>query len=77
MGTTAALTQRRTFKFKAVQDARSTWKFFLVSLRLIGRGAVETFRSPEGETLSEIAQKAGHREIALILDGAGRDEARS
>jgi ankyrin repeat protein len=45
---------------------------------LIERGAVQTLRSPEGETLSEIAQKAGHREIALILDGAaGRDEARS
>jgi ankyrin repeat protein len=45
---------------------------------LLERGAVETLRSPEGETLSEIAQKAGHREIALILDGAaGRDEARS
>jgi ankyrin repeat protein len=45
---------------------------------LIERGAVETLRSPEGETLSEIAQKAGHREIALILNGAGgRDEARS
>jgi ankyrin repeat protein len=37
---------------------------------LIERGAVETLRSPEGETLSEIAQKAGHREIALILGGA-------
>ena len=45
---------------------------------LIERGAVETLRSPQGETLSEIAQKAGQREIALILDGAaGRDEARS
>ena len=45
---------------------------------LIERGAVETLRSPEGETLSEIAQKAGHREIALILGGAaGRDKARS
>jgi ankyrin repeat protein len=45
---------------------------------LIARGAVEALRSPEGETLSEIAQKAGHREIALILDGAaGSDEARS
>jgi ankyrin repeat protein len=45
---------------------------------LIGRGAAETLRSPEGETLSEIAQKAGHREIALILDrAAGRDGARS
>jgi hypothetical protein len=45
---------------------------------LLERGAVQTLRSPQGETLSEIAQKAGHREIALILDGAaGRDEARS
>jgi len=45
---------------------------------LIKHGAVETLQSPEGENLSEIAQKAGHREIALILDGAaGRDEARS
>jgi hypothetical protein len=45
---------------------------------LIERGAVGTLRSPEGETLSEIAQKAGHREIALILDGAsGRGEARA
>jgi ankyrin repeat protein len=45
---------------------------------LIARGAVEALRSPEGETLSEIAQKAGHREIALILDGAaGSDEART
>jgi len=45
---------------------------------LIERGTVQTLRSPEGKTLSEIAQKAGHREIALILDGAaGRDEARS
>jgi len=45
---------------------------------LIERGAVETVRSPEGETLSEIARKAGHREIALILDeAAGGDEARS
>ena len=45
---------------------------------LIERGAVETLRSPEGKSLSEIALKAGHREIARILDGAaGRDEARS
>lgn len=45
---------------------------------LIERGAVRTLRSPEGATLSEIAQKAGHREIALILEGAaGRDETRS
>jgi hypothetical protein len=36
---------------------------------LIERGAVQTLRSPDGETLSEIGQKAGHREIALILDG--------
>jgi ankyrin repeat protein len=42
---------------------------------LIERGAVEALRSPEGKTLSEIAQKAGHREIALILDGAaGRND---
>ena len=45
---------------------------------LIERGAAQTLRSPQGETLSQIAQKAGHREIALILDGAaGRDETRS
>ena len=45
---------------------------------LIERGAVVTERSPEGETLSEIAHRAGHREIALILDGAaGGDETRS
>jgi ankyrin repeat protein len=35
---------------------------------LIDRGALPTLRSPEGDTLSEIAQKAGRREIALILD---------
>ena len=45
---------------------------------LIERGAAETVLSPEGETLSEIARKAGHREIALILDeAAGGEEARS
>jgi ankyrin repeat protein len=45
---------------------------------LIERGAIATLRSPAGQTLSEIAQRAGHREIALILDGAGGgDEARS
>jgi ankyrin repeat protein len=45
---------------------------------LIERGAVETLRSPEGKTLSEVAQKAGHRGIALILDGGrGRDETQS
>jgi hypothetical protein len=44
---------------------------------LLERGAVEMLRAPEGETLSEIARKAGHREIALILDGAaGREGAR-
>ncbi|HMG87551.1 MAG TPA: ankyrin repeat domain-containing protein [Terracidiphilus sp.] len=43
---------------------------------LIERGADVTLRSPDGQTLSEIAQKAGHREIALILLGtASRDEA--
>jgi len=42
---------------------------------LIERGAVATLRSPEGKTLSEIAQKAGHREIARFLDrAAGMDE---
>jgi ankyrin repeat protein len=44
---------------------------------LIERGVDATLRSPEDLTLSEIAQKAGHREIALILDGAaGGNEAR-
>jgi len=44
---------------------------------LIERGALWTLRSPEGQTLSAIAQKAGYREIALILDGAARgDKAR-
>jgi hypothetical protein len=37
---------------------------------LIERGAVETLRSPAGETLSQIAQKTGHREIARVLDEA-------
>jgi ankyrin repeat protein len=37
---------------------------------LIERGALRTLRSPEGATLIEIAQKAGHPEIARILDGA-------
>ncbi len=42
----------------------------------IERGADATLRSPGGETLSEIAQKAGHREIARILDeAAGTAEA--
>lgn len=35
---------------------------------LIERGADATLRSPEGKTLSEVAQKAGNREMALILD---------
>ncbi len=38
---------------------------------LIERGADASLRSPGGVTLSAIAQKAGHREIAAILDGAG------
>lgn len=41
---------------------------------LIERCAIATLRSPEGETLSEIAQKAGHPEIAVILDGAAGSE---
>jgi ankyrin repeat protein len=42
----------------------------------IERGADATLRSPGGETLSEIAQKAGHWEIARILDeAAGTAEA--
>ncbi len=41
---------------------------------LIERGADKALRSPEGKTLNEIAQGAGHRVIAGILDGAaGRD----
>ena len=39
---------------------------------LIERGADVTLRSPEGKTLNEIAQKAGHQEIAMTLDGAVR-----
>ncbi len=39
---------------------------------LINHGADTTLRSPEGETLSWIALKAGHREIAMILDRAAR-----
>ena len=45
---------------------------------LIEQGAAATLRSPEGKTLSEIAQKAGHLEIVRILDGAtGRKELQS
>lgn len=39
---------------------------------LLARGADATSRSPEGKTLSEIAQKAGHPELAAILDGAAQ-----
>lgn len=42
---------------------------------LIERGADATFRSPQGETLGEIARKASHPEIALIFEGVpGRNE---
>ncbi|HUB51053.1 MAG TPA: ankyrin repeat domain-containing protein, partial [Terracidiphilus sp.] len=34
---------------------------------LVERGADSSLRSPSGQTLSEIAQKAGHGEIATIL----------
>lgn len=45
---------------------------------LIERGAVKTLRSPEDQTLSQIAEKAGNREIAQILDGVGGgDEGRN
>jgi len=37
---------------------------------LIEGGAAGTLRSPEGETLREIAQKTGHPEIAMILNKA-------
>ena len=42
---------------------------------LVELGGDTTLRSPQDETLSEMAQKAGHREIALILGsspGGGR-----
>jgi len=39
---------------------------------LIERGADTILRSPAGQTLSEIAQKAGHREIAMFLDGSAQ-----
>jgi ankyrin repeat protein len=35
---------------------------------LIERGADATLRSPAGATLSELARKAGHREIRLIIE---------
>jgi ankyrin repeat protein len=37
---------------------------------LLNRGASAAVHSPEGKTLSEIAQSVGHREIAQILDSA-------
>lgn len=40
---------------------------------LIECGADATLRSPEGETLSKIAEKAGHREMALILEGRNQE----
>lgn len=40
---------------------------------LIECGADATLRSPEGETLSKIAEKAGHREIALILEARNQE----
>ena len=39
---------------------------------LIEHGADRTWRSPERETLWEIAQRAGHREIARILEARNR-----
>ena len=44
---------------------------------LIERGAALTLRSPAGETLSEIAERAGHREVVSILDRAARREEKS
>jgi ankyrin repeat protein len=38
---------------------------------LMERRADAALRSPEGETLSALAKKAGYPEIAMILDGAG------
>ena len=35
---------------------------------LIERGADAMLRSPVGETLSEIARKAGHRELTLVIE---------
>ena len=43
---------------------------------LIERGANGTLRSPEGETLSEIARKAGHREMELILKALKQEDRR-
>ena len=37
---------------------------------LVERGADVTVRSSAGQTLSEIARKGGHTEMAAMLDGA-------
>ena len=39
---------------------------------LIEHGADAMLRSPEGKTLSEVAQKADYRELTSILDGAAQ-----
>ena len=44
---------------------------------LLELGADAMVRSPEGKTLSEVARKAGHRELAAILDGASNGKKRS
>ncbi len=41
-----------------------------ITRMLLERGADATLRSPEGTTLTEVAQKAGYRELASILDAA-------
>ncbi len=41
---------------------------------LMERGANARLRSPEGSSLSEIAQKAGYRELADALDGAAEGQ---
>ncbi|HWE86888.1 MAG TPA: ankyrin repeat domain-containing protein [Terracidiphilus sp.] len=39
---------------------------------LVERGADGALRSPAGETLGEMAEKAGHREIArFLVEAAG------
>jgi ankyrin repeat protein len=44
---------------------------------LIERGADVTLQSPQGETLSEIAQMAGHLALAQTLDGATKRQAQT
>ena len=39
---------------------------------LVERGADATLRSPEGETMGEMARKGGYGEMAVMLDGAAR-----